>query len=105
MLDLDLEQVDLDLYLLEFLILQPEQNLSRPAFHSVQHVGLQTERRQATENDANANQTALHFSTDQFRNEASIGDMIQCQYCQAMKFNFFERTRSTSLARALTLPE
>ena len=56
----------------------------RPAFQSVQHVGLQTERRQATENDAN--QTALHFNTDQFRNETSIGDMIQCQHCQAMKF-------------------
>ena len=57
---------------------------SRSAFQSVQHVGLQTERRQATENDAN--QTALHFNTDQFRNETSIGDMIQCQHCQAMKF-------------------
>ena len=57
---------------------------SRPAFQSVQHVGLQTERRQATENDAD--QTALHFNTDQFRNETSIGDMIQCQHCQAMKF-------------------
>ena len=45
----------------------------------MQHVGLQTERRQATENDAN--QTALHFNTDQFRNETSIGDMTQ-----AMKF-------------------
>ena len=53
---------------------------SRPAFQSVQHVGLQTERRQAIENDAN--QTALHFNTDQFRNETSIGDMIQCQHCQ-----------------------
>ena len=59
---------------------------SRPAFHSVQHVHPQTERRQATENDATANQTALHFNTDQFRNETSIGDMIQCQHCQAMKF-------------------
>ena len=52
----------------------------------MQHVGLQTERRQATENDANANQTALHFNTDQFRNETSTGDMIECQHCQAMKF-------------------
>ena len=83
MLDLDLEQVDLDL--LEFLILQPESR-SRSAFQSVQHVGLQTERRQATENDVNANQTAVHFNTDQFRNETSIGDMIQCKHCQAMKF-------------------
>ena len=59
---------------------------SRPAFQSVQHVGLQTEleRRQATENDAN--QTALHFNTDQITNEISIGDMIQYQLCQAMKF-------------------
>ena len=55
---------------------------SRPAFQSVQHLGLQTERRQATENDAN--QTVLHFNTDQFRNETSIGDMTQCQHCQAM---------------------
>ena len=57
---------------------------SRSALLSVQHVGQQTERRQATENDAN--QTALQFNTDQFRNETSIGDMIQCQHCQAMKF-------------------
>ena len=57
---------------------------SRSAFQNVQHVGLQTERRQATENDAN--QTALHFNTDQLKNETSIGDMIQCQHCQAMKF-------------------
>ena len=57
---------------------------SRSAFQSVQHVGLQTERRQGTQNDAN--QTALHFNTDQFRNETSFGDMIQCQHCQAMEF-------------------
>ena len=57
---------------------------SRAAFQSVQHVGLQTERRQATENDGN--QTALSFNTDQFRYEASIRDMIQCQHCQVMKF-------------------
>ena len=50
----------------------------------MQHVGLQTGRRQATEN--HANQTALHFNTDQFRNETSIGNMVQCQHCQAMKF-------------------
>ena len=53
---------------------------SRSAFQSVQHGGQQTERRQATENEAN--ETALHFNTNQFRNETSIGDMI----CQAMKF-------------------
>ena len=59
---------------------------SRPAFQSVQHVGLQTEleRRQATENDAN--QTALHFNTVKITNKTSIGDMIQYQHCQAMKF-------------------
>ena len=55
---------------------------SRSAFQSVQHEA--TNRRQATENDAN--QTALHFNTDQFKNETSIGDMIQWQHCQAMKF-------------------
>ena len=57
---------------------------SRTAFQSMQHVGLRTERRQATENDAN--QTALHFNTVQLRNETSIRDMIQCQHCLAMKF-------------------
>ena len=41
MLDLDLEQVDLDLDLLEFLILQPEQNLDLGLLFKVQHVGLQ----------------------------------------------------------------
>ena len=35
---------------------------SRPAT-CLQHVGLQTERRQATENDAN--QTAVHFNTEE----------------------------------------
>ena len=41
--------LDLDLDLIEFLILQPEQNLDLGlVFKSAQHVGLQTERRQVT---------------------------------------------------------
>ena len=82
MLDLDLEQIDLDLDLLEFLFLQPEQNQDLGLFKVCNM--RPTERRQATENDAN--QTALHFNIDQLKNEISIGDLIQCQHCQAMKF-------------------
>ena len=74
-LDLDLEQVDL--------ILQPEQNRDLGVLFKVCNMR-PTERRQATENDAN--ETALHFNTDQLKNETSIGDMIQCHHCQAMKF-------------------
>ena len=78
-LDLDLEQVDLDL--LEFLILQPEQNKDlRSAFKMCN----MRQKKQATENGAN--QTALHFNTDQLKKETLIGGMIQCLHCQAMKF-------------------
>ena len=63
--------------------------------------GQQKERRQATENDAN--QTALHFNTDQFKNETSIGDMIQCQHCQAMKFR--DESKGMSCSNGKVNPE
>ena len=52
MLDLDLDQVDLDLDLLEFLILQPEQNQDLGLLFKVCNMR-PTNRRQATEYDAN----------------------------------------------------
>ena len=83
-LDLDLEQVDLDLDLLEFLILQPEQNQDLGLLFKV--CNMRPTNRETPGYRKYANQTPLHFNTNQLKNETSIGDMIQCQHCQAMKF-------------------